>query len=429
MPSEGEHFDPIAGFFHLLEQLLLPAWNDLIAYVPLLLIGLLLLTMLWLVVVWRRAGSRNRSRVARPISGAPPAGVHMIPPSRWPFVLPIGLALIFFALVLPERDAQHNLILPFNPILFVAGLLVSLVGVAGWLRDAMREWRQTADQTAHASALVPVGESALVPAQAAAGQAPGQTVAAAAPYAPPEAPPGVHMPGPSPWPFFAPIALTVLFFGLIFNPALVVAGVLLGLIAAVGWLRDANREWRSTQEVGHAVPATRDPRAAWPRRVVPVFIAVIGLAVLVAASPVAFEWLGTLRPATPGPTQAVVPAVPEIGADSAASFDTKSLVVPAGRPFELVFHNRNDGVPHDVWITDGPARNTVYFEGDQITGVDDITYEVPALDAGDYYFFCSIHPNMNGTVHALPEPATPGQGSPPAAPGSGSPPASPAATP
>jgi plastocyanin len=114
-----------------------------------------------------------------------------------------------------------------------------------------------------------------------------------------------------------------------------------------------------------------------------------------------------------------VPAVPEVGADNPISFDTKTLIVPAGRPFELEFHNRNDGVEHDVWITDGPARNTVYFEGTKVTGVADTTYNVPALDEGDYYFFCSVHPNMNGAVQARPENGSEPAGSPPA----GSPPA------
>jgi plastocyanin len=33
-----------------------------------------------------------------------------------------------------------------------------------------------------------------------------------------------------------------------------------------------------------------------------------------------------------------------------------------------------------------------------ITGPAQITYEVPALEAGTYTFICSVHPNMTGTV-------------------------------
>ena len=50
----------------------------------------------------------------------------------------------------------------------------------------------------------------------------------------PEPPAGVHMPGPSPWPFFAPIALTVMLLGLIFSPVLLVGGLILGIIAQIG---------------------------------------------------------------------------------------------------------------------------------------------------------------------------------------------------
>lgn len=414
MPAEeGERFDLIGSLFQLLEQLLLPAWDDLIAYVPLLLIGLMVLTFAWLAWKWRGAAARNQARVPRPLaSGAPPPGAHVGAPSRWPFVVPIGAALLLFGLVLPERDAQGGVALPFNPLLVLLGLAVIVFGVVGWLREAMREWRTVAAGVSHAGAV---------------------TVHAPAPGVelPAELPAGVHLPGPSPWPFFAPIALTVMFFGLIFNPALILAGIVLGLIAAGGWLRDAGREYHSTEAVGHAVPRTLDPRQVWPRRLVPLFALVIGLAALVAMAPLAFAWLDGLRPSEPGATEVPVPAVPEISASSAVSFNTTSLVVPAGRPFELVFHNQQEGVPHDVFITDSPARATVYFDGKDVTGPADITYQVPALDEGDYYFLCSIHPNMNGTVQARPEQGPPDAtpaGSPAASP-TGSPAASPAPAP
>jgi plastocyanin len=217
------------------------------------------------------------------------------------------------------------------------------------------------------------------------------------------------MPGPSPWPFFAPIGIALAFYGLIFNPFLIVGGVALGVIAAIGWLRDANREWRSTEVVGHAVPTYVDPVQAWPRRLVPVFAVVIAVSVTLAVLPTLGGLLATLRPAEATPTPLVVPAVPEIAASNATSFETKTLITPAGRPFELVFHNREDGVPHNVMIANGPDRATVSFDGEIIDGPADITYQVPALDPGDYYFLCKVHPNMNGTLKAMPE-TSPGGG-------------------
>jgi plastocyanin len=244
---------------------------------------------------------------------------------------------------------------------------------------------------------------------------------------PKEPPPGVHMPGPSPWPFFAPIALMVIFYGVIFSPILMIGGIILGIVSAAGWLRDANREWRSTEAVGHAVPATRDPRVAWPRRVVPVFIVVVAVCLAIVLIPALGNFLGSLKPAPPGATPVAVPAKPEISASTPASFETKNLVVPAGRAFELVFHNKNDGIQHNVEIANGPDRSTVFLDGEVITGVADATYQVPSLDVGTYYFLCKIHPNMNGTVEAVQETGQGGQPEGPPAPGGGSPgaPASP----
>jgi hypothetical protein len=56
-----------------------------------------------------------------------------------------------------------------------------------------------------------------------------------------------------------------------------------------------------------------------------------------------------------------------------------------------------------VEIADSSARTTILLDGEVITGVTSITYNVDALAEGSYYFLCAIHPNMNGTVEALPE--------------------------
>ena len=231
-----------------------------------------------------------------------------------------------------------------------------------------------------------------------------------------EPPPGVHMPGPSAWPFFAPIAMIVLLYGVIFSAVLIVAGLILAVIAMAGWYIDAGREYFSTEAVGHAVPATRDPVRAWPRRAVPVFSTVIIIGVLITLVPIGLGYLNSLTPAKATPTPISVPAVPEISASSAVSFDTKTLVVPAGREFDLVFDNKDAGVPHNVQIDDSSARTTILFDGDIVTGVASQTYHVPALQPGDYYFQCKIHPNMNGTVKVLPETGAPGGTASPAAP-------------
>lgn len=157
----------------------------------------------------------------------------------------------------------------------------------------------------------------------------------------------------------------------------------------------------------------------WPKRLVAIFTAVIAISLLITLAPVGLSYLNGLTPPSAAPTAVAVPAVPEISATTAVSFDTGKLVVPAGRPFDLVFKNNQAGVPHNVQIDDSSARTTTLFNGEHITGVAEITYHVPAIPEGDYYFLCEVHPNMNGTLQSRPE-----AGGPPGGPGapSGPPP-------
>lgn len=422
----------IDQLFDLLEQVILPDWNGVIRLVPLLFVVVVVVFLILVWWMWRRQAQRNRPRLPRPSTGTPPPGVHLPGPSRWPFVVPIGAALLLFALV-PARNARGEIIGTLNPLLLVIGLIVLIVAFIGWLRDANREWRSTAQATAATAGVLGPGtvpEGQLGTGGAAATLGPGGYQPEQVRREPPE---GVHLPGPSPWPFFAPIAITILFFGVIFSPALIIGGLVLGAIAAGGWLRDAGREYRSTEAVGHAVPATADPRQAWPRRLVPIFAVVIALSVLVTLVPVGIGWVNGLAPAGPSATALAVPDKPEITARTAASFETTTLLVPCCQPFELVFHNEQAGVPHSVKIGDSAALTNVLFDGDEISGVADITYQVPQLAQGDYYFLCRVHPNMNGTLQARPGSGPPGPGSGPPGPGSGPPgsgaPAGPAGAP
>lgn len=76
-------------------------------------------------------------------------------------------------------------------------------------------------------------------------------------------------------------------------------------------------------------------------------------------------------------------------------FDTDCLAAPADRPFTIVFHNRDAGVPHDVSIAplQSMSRTTnLLFHGAIVTGPTTVVYHVPALPAGTYYFVCVVHP-------------------------------------
>jgi plastocyanin len=81
------------------------------------------------------------------------------------------------------------------------------------------------------------------------------------------------------------------------------------------------------------------------------------------------------------------------------SFDTDCIEVPAGQAFKIEFSN-NDNVPHDVAIYNDSSKSTEIMKGDIIDGGKTATYEVPALEAGEHYFECTVHPNMNGKVTA-----------------------------
>ena len=76
-------------------------------------------------------------------------------------------------------------------------------------------------------------------------------------------------------------------------------------------------------------------------------------------------------------------AVPSI------QFDTDAIEAPAGEDFCIEFTN-NDTVPHDVGIVE------TEFNGDDVDPGESITYVIPAMEAGDYTFYCTIHPTMTG---------------------------------
>ncbi len=110
--------------------------------------------------------------------------------------------------------------------------------------------------------------------------------------------------------------------------------------------------------------------------------------------------------AEPSPTPtavAVQPTAPDcapsgttlkISAENLA-FNTDCLAVNAGKPFKILFDNKDAGVPHNVSIYDG---TTSLFAKTALPGPGVVTYDVGALTAGSYTFRCDIHPStMLGT--------------------------------
>jgi plastocyanin len=98
--------------------------------------------------------------------------------------------------------------------------------------------------------------------------------------------------------------------------------------------------------------------------------------------------------APPLPTPAGTPAATlNLGAGD-DTFDSASLTAPAGAPFDIVF-NIHSGSLHNLVIR---QAGTTYYHGELFTGPAERTYFVPPLPAGQYEFFCEVHPNMTGTL-------------------------------
>lgn len=80
------------------------------------------------------------------------------------------------------------------------------------------------------------------------------------------------------------------------------------------------------------------------------------------------------------------------------AFDLHALEAKAGEAFAIHLVNNDAGTEHDVDIR--KADGTVVVDTATVTGVGEISSTIPALDAGDYVFICSVHPipGMTGTL-------------------------------
>ena len=80
-------------------------------------------------------------------------------------------------------------------------------------------------------------------------------------------------------------------------------------------------------------------------------------------------------------------------------FDTACLAVPAGEAFTITLVN-DDTEPHNVAIYTDSSKTTQLYAGEIINGGETVAYEIEALDAGTYYFDCTVHTGMQGSVIA-----------------------------
>jgi plastocyanin len=81
-------------------------------------------------------------------------------------------------------------------------------------------------------------------------------------------------------------------------------------------------------------------------------------------------------------------------------FDFSCIAAPANRAFTIHFSSR-DGTDHNVAIYESAAKATEYMRGEAISFGEFIDYPVDALAAGENYFDCTIHPEMNGPLFVV----------------------------
>ena len=82
---------------------------------------------------------------------------------------------------------------------------------------------------------------------------------------------------------------------------------------------------------------------------------------------------------------------------SGNSFSADALTFAAGEETAFTFTNE-DAVPHNLSIYQDDSLQETLFEGELVDGGSSADYTIPALDPGEYFFRCDVHPPMNGTV-------------------------------
>ena len=80
-------------------------------------------------------------------------------------------------------------------------------------------------------------------------------------------------------------------------------------------------------------------------------------------------------------------------------FSTSALSAPADQPFQIAFDNQ-ESAPHNIAIYRDGSASEKLFGSDPFSGPAVVTYDVPALSAGTYFFRCDVHPEMAGELTA-----------------------------
>lgn len=82
-----------------------------------------------------------------------------------------------------------------------------------------------------------------------------------------------------------------------------------------------------------------------------------------------------------------------------SGFNPNTLTIAANQPWTVQFTNADPSVPHNFSIHKANADGSDWLAPINADGGGNAVYNPPPLAPGDYQFFCSIHPNMVGTLH------------------------------
>ena len=124
-----------------------------------------------------------------------------------------------------------------------------------------------------------------------------------------------------------------------------------------------------------------------------------------AMTPTDFDaWVAQQQASPPSPSAlpSGAPTVSVTAVGITQGFSPKALTVAADTPWSVTLTNSDATVAHNFSIHAANADGSDWNAPVNADASGSAVYQPPALKAGDYTFFCSIHPNMTGTLHVGP---------------------------
>lgn len=106
-----------------------------------------------------------------------------------------------------------------------------------------------------------------------------------------------------------------------------------------------------------------------------------------------------VEPSAPPPPSGA-PTVSLTSISVTEGFDPSELTIPPDQPWVVQLTNADPAVPHDFGIRAANPDKSDWLGDPDAPGGGSATYQPPPLPAGEYQFFCTIHPNMVGTLRA-----------------------------